>query len=89
MTDSHSAPITEAAARALLSNRTGQPMYTASIGTGRFGEYIELSGPRGASYRSARNIHDGLHRFTERQAKSYVFAIVNGVICLPRERVAA
>jgi hypothetical protein len=83
----HSAPITEAAAKSLTRVSTGLPMYFASLGSSVFGECIELRGPRDAVYRSIRSIHDGLHRFTERPAKSYVLAVVDGVICLPREAV--
>ena len=84
----HTAPLTDAAAHSLTRVSTGEPMYTASLGHDRFGEHILLTGPRGATYRSIRNIHDGLHRFTERPVKSYVFAIIDGVVCLPRERAS-
>lgn len=79
------AKMTDAVTRLLTSNRTGKVMYTASIGHGLLGEYIGLHGPRGAVYRSLCNVNDGLHRFTERTLRGYVFAIVNGVVCTARE----
>lgn len=84
------ATMTAAAAKALTSNRTGRAMYSASLVTSElFGEHVELRGPRGAVYRSCRNVNDGLHRFVERPVASYVFAVVNGVIMLPSETPAA
>lgn len=87
MADATNTPanLTPAAAHSLTSRRTGKAKYTATVGHGILGEYIELHGPRGAVYRSLCNIHDKLHRFAERPVDGYVFAMRDGVVSLPRE----
>ncbi len=68
----------------------GERFYGVSVTEGYQGRaVIVLSGPRGAEYRSICNVHDGLHRFIERPAQSYILGILaEGTVGLAREVLA-